>query len=319
MGSIKKFFEKAGGWNLIKQYTKAHVLVFACFEALMLGFSKKSLELLRLAVENKILEKLRKQYKKEIAEFVAKESIEKDHEKQYKSDVIWVCWFQGLEQAPPIVKKCIESLKKNIPDKKIVLITEQNYKEYVEFPSYIEKKHQEGIIGQAHFADLLRLELLIRHGGTWIDSTVLCTSSEIPEYMLDSELFVFQTLKPGVDGHATCISNWYISAYPDNVILKLTLELLYKYWSKYNDVIDYFIFHHFFQLATEAYPREWNRVVPYSNETPHILLLRLFEKYDPMFLKNMVEQTCFHKLTYKISAEEALDQDSNYAYIMSNM
>ena len=42
-------------------------------------------------------------------------------------------------------------------------------------PEYIVKKWEKGRIPAALFSDLLRLELLIKYGGTWIDSTVLCT------------------------------------------------------------------------------------------------------------------------------------------------
>lgn len=317
MNELNKLFKKAGGGNLIRQYAKAHVLLYACVEACLLGFSRKSLEIFRLVMENKILSKLRKKYRKDIAAFVREEKLSADSPMEsYFSDVIWVCWFQGLETAPEIVKKCYASLKKNIKNKKIVLITNDNYRDYVQFPDYIEAKHDKGIICQAHFADLLRLELLIRYGGTWIDSTVLCTSENIPSYMLDSELFVFQTLKPGVDGHATCISNWFISSRGNNPVLKLTRNLLYKYWDAHDEAIDYFIFHHFFQLATEVYPDEWNRVVPYTNETSHNLLLRLFDKYDPELFRGMIEQTCFHKLTYKFTKEQIADKESNYAHIM---
>ena len=117
--------------------------------------------------------------------------------------------------------------------------------------------------------------------------------------MLDSELFVFRTLKPGVDGHATCISNWFISAYSNNPILRLTQHLLYEYWKENNMVIDYYIFHDFFQLATEAYPEEWERVIPHDNSTSHVLLLRMFEKYNDAVWKAIQNQVVFHKLTYK--------------------
>lgn len=63
----------------------------------------------------------------------------------------------------------------------------------------------------------------------------------------------------------------------------MTLNLLYNYWEKNDRLIDYFIFHDFFQLAIESYPKEWKKVIPFNNATPHILLLRLFEKYDKKY------------------------------------
>ena len=37
------------------------------------------------------------------------------------------------------------------------------------------EKHKNNIIDNTHFSDLLRLELLIKYGGTWIDASVLIT------------------------------------------------------------------------------------------------------------------------------------------------
>ena len=77
---------------------------------------------------------------------------------------------------------------------------------------------------RAHFSDILRVCLLYDNGGTWIDSTVLCTSYEanIPDYFFNSELFFFQCLKPGRDGHATYMSSWYINAKSHKRILEAT-------------------------------------------------------------------------------------------------
>lgn len=46
---------------------------------------------------------------------MAKEQLE-----HVSSNIIWFCWFQRLDNAPLIVKKCYESLKKNLYNHKIV-------------------------------------------------------------------------------------------------------------------------------------------------------------------------------------------------------
>lgn len=307
---MKRFiqlFNKVGGWGVLKQYARAHVLLYALIQTLLCGFSKKGLEILRLAVGNKILCKLRRKYRKTIAQFQQTYSPQP----RQRSNKVWVCWFQGMENAPPVVQKCYAALQTHLPDREIILITDENYSQYVTFPDYILEKAQKGIIPKAQFSDLLRLELLLHHGGTWIDSTVFCSGGNIPSYMLDSELFMFQTLKPGLDGHPTAVSNWFMTSCTSHPILELTRDLLYTYWKRNNSMVDYFIFHDFFQLATEAFPEEWNKVVPFSNATPHILLLRLFETYDPQIWEGIRNMTPFHKLTYKFSPEDAA-RDSTY-------
>ena len=309
-----QLFKKVGGITILKQYLRAHVLLFALVQTALNGFSKKSLEIVRLAVNNKILYKLRRKYRRFIADYQA--SVQPGERKH--SNKVWVCWFQGMENAPALVQRCYRSLQENLTDREIILLTEENYREYITLPDYIEEKAAKGIIPKAHYSDLIRLELLIRHGGTWIDSTVFCSGGDIPAYMLDAPLFMFQTLKPGLDGHATRISNWFMTACTNHPLLLLTQTLLYEYWRKHDGLVDYFIFHHFFELAIEAYPYEWAKVIPFSSSVPHILLLRLFEKYDPAVWQAVREMTPFHKLSYKFSQEDTQEKDTYYTHLMED-
>lgn len=308
---MKKFaqlFRKVGGKEILRQYIQAHVLLFALVQSVLLGFSKKSLEIVRLAVNNRILGKLRKKYCAFIEQY--KSNFDKTLPR-IRSNKVWICWLQGIDNAPELVQKCCRTITENLPDREVVLITEANYRSYVTFPRHIQEKIDRGVITRTHFSDLLRLELLNEYGGTWIDATVYLSGKDIPEYMLDSDLFLFQDLKPGFDGHCTCISSWFMTACTNHPILMLTKELLYEYWKKNTRMVDYFLLHDFFQLAIEAYPEEWSRVVPFSNSVPHILLLRMFECYDEQMWEAVKGMTCVHKLSYKFEREQA-DRKGTY-------
>lgn len=303
---FSKVFKKVDGFKVLKQYLSARVLLFAIFQILTQGTSKKSLEIVRNSVDNKILAKLRKKYKKFIRE--NKEKISQNSVNREHSNKVWFLWLQGIEQAPDIVKICYSSVQKNLGDRELIFLTDENYRDYILFPDYIQKKIDSGIITKTHMSDLLRLELLTRYGGTWIDATVYLSSSNIPHYMLDSDLFLFQKLKPALDGNPKSISSWYITSCTKNPILVLAKELLYEYWKKEIRLIDYFLMHNFIELAIETYPSEWKKVVPFSSSTPHILLLRLFDEYDRVIWDSVMSQTSIHKLTYKFKD----DQINNY-------
>ena len=254
--------------------------------------------------------KLKKKYKGFISEYQQKEDTKNIlHE---HVDIVWVCWFQGMEHAPKMVQYCFESLKSNLRDKRIILITEDNYKEYVQFPTYILEKYEKGCFSKTHLSDLLRLELLIKYGGTWIDATVWCSSPIYPDYLFDSDLFMFQNLKPGLDGQCTAVSSWFITSCSNNQMLMLERALLYEYWKENTKIVHYYLFHMFFQMVIEAYPDEWNKVVPFSNATPHILLLRLFEEYDETIANAVKEMTSFHKLTYKFEESDTTIKNTFY-------
>lgn len=312
---VKKFiqiFNKVGGKEILKQYWRAHVLLFALMQTVLNGFSKKSLELVRLSVQNRILGKLRKKYRRTVEAFRASP---RETSMQH-SNKVWVCWLQGMENAPALVQRCYRSLQEQLSDRELIVLTEENYRDYVTFPQHINEKIQSGIITRTHMSDLLRLELLIRYGGTWIDATVFCSGGKIPTYMLDSELFFFQALKPGADGHAVVMSSWFLTACTAHPVLELTRTLLYRYWEKKKAMVDYFLLHDFFQLALEAYPQEWEKVMPVCNSTPHILLLRLFEAYDPQQWEALCCRTPFHKLTYKFAQEQTQLEDTFYSHVL---
>jgi len=297
-----EIFKKQGGVKLLKHYLMSNSLLTAIFEFALLGRSQKALEILRLSTELKTMRFLKRKYRKRIDKI--KIQINTGEDTYLGSEKIWFCWFQGIDNAPSIVKMCYKSLCKCFKNKEIVIIDKNNYKNYVEFPLYVQDKVDRQIISPAHVSDLLRLELLIQYGGVWSDATVFYSSNNIPAYMTDTDLFVFQCLKPGLDGHSIGISNWYISAKPNNSILKMTRELLYEYWKEYNTAIDYYIFHYFFHISAEIYADEWKKVVPFSSATPHILLLHLFEQYDDEIWEAIKYETPIHKLTYKFSEEE---------------
>lgn len=312
MKDFAKLFKKVGGKEILRQYSQSHVLLFAIIETLCMGFSKKGLEIVRNAVNYKRLNWLKRKYCTQIEKYCQTYTDENIIHKI--SNKIWICWLQGMEQAPPLVQRCYQSVCKNLPpEREIVVLTEQNYRDYVTFPDYIQQKIDNSVITKTHFSDLLRLELLNRYGGTWIDATVFISGSEIPAYMLSSELFMFQVLKPGLDGHAIVTSSWFMTAHSSHPILLLTQHLLYEYWKSHQNLIDYFLLHDFMQLAIETFPKEWNKVIPFSNALPHILLLRLFEPYDEHIWEAVKQMTPVHKLTYKYSKEDIQKQNTYYA------
>ncbi len=315
--NLKETFQKQGGMILIKQYARAGCLGTAIGEFLLLGKSRTALEILRLSTQLKTKQRLEKKYRKKL------DDIDKAYDKKLpheSSDKVWICWFQGIENAPELVQKCYDSVKKNLINHEIILITEENMNDYVTFPDYIIKKWKSGVITYTHLTDLLRIELLIKYGGMWLDATVLCTSSEdcIPDYFFNSDLFFFQSLKPGRDGKSTYCSSWLMSAKTNNKVLLATRELCYSYWKNENSMKDYFLLHDFLSITLDRYEDEWRAIVPRDNATPHIMLLRLFDQFDEKMWENIAKQSPFHKLTYKFGKDQKAAEGTNYKRIIEH-
>ena len=250
---------------------------------------------------------------------------------------IWFCWLQGLAAAPPIVKACYNSLKQ-LTGYSLVVIDNTNWKEYVELPGYIVGKWEKGRIPAAMFSDLLRVELLIKYGGTWIDSTVLCTgvndnhndnskysklatdsklytlNSQLKQYM-NAPLFVFQYTKEG--SVPVSISNWFITVCRNNEVLRVLLEMLYAYWLDYDCVLDYYIFHLFFAMISKEYPEQM-AAMPYAQSQRSLVLLHHWgEKFDQRKWDRLTNEVCFHKLAFRESEEVKKDKENYYNYILT--
>ena len=314
MASLIQTFNKVGGISLLKEYARNGVLPYVCLQLAISGFSKKSLEIVRNGVSLKIYHKLRKRYKKALDEFDNNyQELQQTHSKK-----VWVCWMQGMENAPELVQRCFRSLEDNLKDREIVLITSSNLEQYTDFPKYILEKYKKGLITHTHFSDLLRVELLCRYGGTWIDATVFCSGGDIPSYMLDSELFMFQNLKPGADGSVLNISSWFMTSCANNKIMLAVRALLWEYWKKEDRLIDYFLVHHFIMMAQEYYKEDWKKMVQYPNSMPHILLLMLYDDFNQKKWDAVTSVCPFHKLTYKSTAEELAKEGTYYKYIINN-
>lgn len=164
---------------------------------------------------------------------------------------------------------------------KIIVFDSKNYQQYANFPPYITEKFEKGIISKTHFSDLLRLQLLVNHGGTWIDSTVYCTKS--PDFAFNIPIFVF---KNNDRADPSCVfSSWFISSQTNDSILTLTRDLLFEYWKNHDSLFHYFLIHFFFTMATEKFTDEWKAVPTFSNIPPHTLQRELFDEYS-VILKN---------------------------------
>lgn len=215
------------------------------------------------------------------------------------SRTAWICWLQGMDAAPTVVKQCYASINKWLQGWDIVLITAENYADYAALPDFIIDKWKSGVIGNAHFSDILRLQLLIEHGGLWLDATTMLTGV-MPDYILQSDLFVFHN--GWMDEEMINVANWFIySKVSSNPLLIQSRDLLIEYWRRYNYAKNYFIFHMLFRIVTKVNIQLWNAVPYYNQIDNHLLMFELQKPFDAYRVDQIKALTPIHKLTYKLS------------------
>ena len=215
------------------------------------------------------------------------------HTHQTNKTIFW-CWFQGIKKAPKLYLSNLNSVIMNCKDFNIIIINETNMFKYIKFPSYIIEKYKKKYMTPTHFSDLLRLELLIKYGGTWVDASVLITKYT-KEYF-NKDLFFFQMKRYGCAG-----SSWFITSEKGNPILRTTRDLLYEYWRVNFSLYNYFTLHLFFKMSCEIYPQDLKNIPYVSNRQPHILQLRLRKKFSKEEYNKIINITTVHKLSIRIS------------------
>ena len=334
-------YSQFGGIWLVSEYAKLGALWPAVNAGVRCLVKRQSFKGIYPEVLRCVEPFLVKKYTPVISCFRSQDSGNFKHE---HPRVIWWCWLQGIESAPEIVKACYNSLSTlKVNGYEVNVIDNTNWMEYVDFPEFIVEKWEKGRIPAAMFSDLLRLELLIKYGGTWIDSTVLCTGgskvdlsfdpaharhtenklssalaqsqpSRIQE-LLDVPLFVFQYTKEG--SVPVSISSWFISADSNNEVLIILREMLYAYWRDYDCVLDYYIFHLFFAMISKEYPEQIH-AMPYAQSQRSLVLLHHWgEKFDQRKWDKLTSGVCFHKLAFRVSQNVIENKENYYNYILT--
>lgn len=227
---------------------------------------------------------------------------------------VWVCWWQGFDAAPEIIRMCINSIKRNIPSDKaeVHLITLNNVSEYVAFPEHIINRFNNGNISLTHLSDLLRMELLYRYGGIWIDASyfMLCT---LPEYWFNTHdnpyIITHRTSSPPWKADIVQ-GRWSISLIAGNAgnpFFSFMLDSLYTYYKRQNELIDYFLTDYVIALAYDYIPYMHNLIATNHASEPmlHELIKHLNETYTPEQFDFLTKDTNIFKLSYKLNIHES--------------
>lgn len=134
---------------------------------------------------------------KKYQNIIMKYKAQSKDEKQTIPKIIWIFWWQGIENAPIVVKKCVDKIKRT--GKNVVFIDKNNYRSYIEISPEIIKKINNGDFTLTYFSDIIRFSLLAKYGGLWIDPT--CYITELPS--LKNKSFI--TIKHNL------FNTWHVS------------------------------------------------------------------------------------------------------------
>lgn len=232
-----------------------------------------------------------------------------------RENTVWVCWLQGMEQAPLLVKNCVKTIEHYKPSGwQVVVITSDNYADYVDMPPVIIEKWKRGIITNTHFSDLFRIHVLAHHGGCWMDATLLQTAP-VPQQILESPLFLFRTHG---EFAFTFIQSCFMVSHPDHYVMRKWCAAMDAYWTNESMLINYFTLHLMFVAllrSDSVFRQHFEQIIIQSDEPMHILLYEMKKgsDYSDSLMETARKATFLQKLTYKFP-ESLLRNERSIAY-----
>ena len=128
--------------------------------------------------------------------------------------IIWTYWQSNI---PPTITKCIQTWRKHNPSYTINVLSRSNISKYLPSVDFLEMKGNDSITREA---DLVRLNILARHGGFWMDASLITTAplDWIQERCKDTniEYFGYYLENWITDDRFPVVENWFFACIPNS-------------------------------------------------------------------------------------------------------
>lgn len=261
-----------------------------------------------------VLSWLKERYQYLLDKYKETKDIE-DLKEAPKERKIWIMWWQGEENAPILIRKCIESTRRNANGAEVIVITEKNYMDWVDIPNYIIEKHKKGIISFAQLSDIMRIHLIAKHGGLWLDATIW-TSQPIPDDIFKMRFFTPHTkLRKTPFVQNDRMHCFIMAGLPGSKIIEYEREFQDTYWKENNVIIDYYLLDYSLMLAYYNIPDIKNEIdsLSYTSDTLYGLVEEMNKQYDKETVNRLLGENIFSKLNRYIKyKEETKGKDTTY-------
>ncbi len=276
------------------------------------------------------LQKIEEYVDRTLADFLAGYRFEPAPAQHYPgSDKIplWVCWWQGEESMPELVRMCYRRLWQVLPadTMELRLITQDNYREYVTLPAHIEDKFARKIITVTTLSDILRMSLMSRYGGVWVDATVFFTDA-FPEEFLRKPFYSQKMAGTPAAQREACKSLWCgfcMAGYAGGPLFQFTRDAFFHWWQKHDDIVDYVLIDYLILEGYRHFPqiRELVDGVPNNNTGVFDMYGMLNQPYTPELYEELTKENRIHKLTYKMELRKqtADGQDTLYGFLLKDV
>lgn len=164
---------------------------------------------------------------------------------------IWMLWWD--EEMPDIIELCYQSKLRCAGEHPVILLTKDNVRDYVAFPDCVWEQFERGKLRIQHLADMIRVQLIRKYGGLWLDASIYC-AGPIPEEYFRMPLY---SIKGNPDPRFVSNNQWTtfaIGGWAGNVLCSFLDDFFQEYCRRGKPFIDYFMFDCAIALAHRHIP-----------------------------------------------------------------
>lgn len=210
------------------------------------------------------------------------------------SDRVFTYWNTPIDTAPPLVKACLANIRESYPALRV--LDGESVRELIDVPDRIAAVLEDS--RPAHFSDYVRTRILEEHGGVWFDATAWVGHNFDDDlqrrYLRAGTIFPRWT--------KLSIANWFIASQKESVLLGLQRRALDEWWTHFDDLPDYFLYHRIFEVLQVLVPEargQWNAAPVLSATSAHLLQLAMMQPWRPGTLTDIAAVAPLQKLSYK--------------------
>ena len=218
--------------------------------------------------------------------------------------IIWLLWWQGVDTASPLIKKCINRFKM-IPDFQLNILDKNTVENYIDI-SDILPLYLKGKIFIQHLADIIRIRLLRKYGGIWCDASMIILDLDYFGRLVDEYLFLtnhFIDFDDSVSvSHGKC-STYFWATFPNNPLFNFVDDCFTGFLNRHRGVIDYTQFDYTIMLGYYNIPYIHDLLdnVPPNNQN----IWWLDEHYNEQFDKKIWDKITANAPLMKLSSKGA--------------
>jgi hypothetical protein len=139
---------------------------------------------------------------------------------------IWTLWYQGLERAPSLVRRCVASWPAHNPGWTVEVLDGTSINRFVGVEGALGT-NRPWVTCQA-LSDIVRVGLLHERGGVWVDATCFCCRP-LDDWLPAAARRGFLAFRdPGPDRP---VATWFLAASAGSPVAAAWRRRVHDYWS----------------------------------------------------------------------------------------